>query len=201
MKLLALAQRLWRALRWPVIVLAILFAGLVIARIPAVTEQERTALVVAEIQSQRLTSEHVDGKHLPPPPDPSKADATVEGVDANMNGIRDDVELAIFEKYPNNLQLRAAELQYAMALQTYLTKVFNTETWKAAAIQKSRAYACISETYPRTNLETYLQVTKQRSDEVEMLVLNTDVRRHELKAVDEFTTSYSLPSETLCDVK
>ena len=77
----------------------------------------------------------MNGEHLPPPPDPAQVDATIEGVDANANGIRDDVELAIFERYPDSLKIRAAELQYAMALQMYLTEVFNSETLVAVILK------------------------------------------------------------------
>ena len=81
----------------------------------------------------------MNGEHLPPPPDPAQVDATIEGVDANGNGIRDDVELAIFKKYPNSARIRAAELQYAMALQMYLSKVFNSETLVAVIQGEDRA--------------------------------------------------------------
>ena len=56
------------------------------------------------------------GKNLPSDPG-ALADATVQGVDANQNGIRDDVELAVFKEYPNSAKTRAVLLQYALALQ------------------------------------------------------------------------------------
>ncbi len=63
-----------------------------------------------------------NGKHLPLTPNKEENDATVAGIDNNGNGIRDDVELAIFAKYPNSAKIRAAELQYAMALQLMIKK-------------------------------------------------------------------------------
>src|SRR3989344_6854943 len=77
---------------WVIATPIILFIALVIYRIPAVAEKERTQQAVAKIHAQKLTMEDENGEHLPPPPDSGQADATVEGIDANANGIRDDVE-------------------------------------------------------------------------------------------------------------
>lgn len=185
---------------WVLTTPVILFIAIVIYRIPAVMEQDRTAEAVAQIHAQKLTIEDVNGEHLPPPPDPALVDATVEGVDANANGIRDDVELAIFKKYPNSQRIRAAELQYAKALQMYLTKVFNSETWLAVQTQDARGYACISEMFPRDTLKYHLQMTDVHTIEVENLVFNTQPRKDAKESAFIFTTSFSLPSENFCDV-
>ena len=53
------------------------------------------------------------GKTFPAPREvggPPDYDATIAGVDANENGIRDDVELAIFKEYPNFPYLQAVKL-------------------------------------------------------------------------------------------
>ena len=199
---------IWRRVRWPLGIVVAIFVALIIYRIPAVIEQERTAETVDRIYAQRLTPEHVDGKHLPPPPDPAQADATIEGVDANQNGIRDDVELAIFEKYPNSPYTRAAELQYAMALQMYLTRVFNSETWVAAVQQTGRGYGCVFETGPKVTLsdgdkkiQESLRVIRVRQNEVEKLVLNTDLRETAHDEINrKYTTSYGSDSTVDCDV-
>ena len=191
---------IWRRVRWPLAIFGLILVALVIYRIPAVIEQERTAETVDRIYAQRLTPEHVDGKHLPQPPDPAQVDATIEGVDANANGIRDDVELAIFAKYPNSPYTRAAELQYAMALQLYLTEVFNSETWKIAAEQKSRGSTCLSLTYPRDDLEQFFKVIDARVGEVDDLMLNTSARKEKYDALDEFTTSYGIRDTNVCDL-
>src|SRR3989344_4522362 len=175
----------WRRVRWPLAIFVAIFVALVIMRIPAVIEQERTAETVDRIYAQRLTPEHVDGKHLPQPPDPAQADATIEGVDANANGIRDDVELAIFAKYPNSPYTRAAELQYAMALQLYLTEVFNSETWVAVAIRSGKGYGCLYDTVPSVTLsdgdeviQQTFEIVQKRIDETENLVFNTLNRKN-----------------------
>lgn len=45
----------------------------------------------------------VNGHKLPPEPDEAENNATLEGVDSNNNGVRDDVERKIYEKYPKKL--------------------------------------------------------------------------------------------------
>jgi hypothetical protein len=57
------------------------------------------------------------------PPDPGVAgEATIEGIDANNNGVRDDLELAIFASYPDNPGAREILYQSAIAYQTMLTQ-------------------------------------------------------------------------------
>src|SRR3989344_7720353 len=143
MNFAAVARTIWRWVRWPLLALAVLYIALVVYRAFVLVAEDETRVAVENIHAERLTMDDVDGKHLPPPPDLAQVDATIEGIDANGNGIRDDVELAIFAKYPNNLKVRAAELQYAMALQMYLTRVFNSETWVAAVQQTGRGYGCV----------------------------------------------------------
>ena len=43
----------------------------------------------------------VDGHRLPPEPDPKVNNATLLGVDVNHNGVRDDVERWIYDRYKN----------------------------------------------------------------------------------------------------
>lgn len=53
---------------------------------------------------------------IPVPPDPGPTvDATLAGIDANHNGVRDDVERAIAAKYGANKQEWAAVMQIARA--------------------------------------------------------------------------------------
>ncbi len=182
-------------LRWTLYILAALalaFVGFVLYRVPVVAQKERSAQTVEYIHAQKLTLADVDGKHLPPPPDPTLVDTTVEGIDANQNGIRDDVELAIFAKYPNDLKLRAALLQYAMTEQMYLTSVFDTETWKAVAEENSRAFSCLL----TVNREDSLRL----SDEVGSLVSNITVREVQKERAFGHITSYGSAPGQPCDL-
>lgn len=174
--------------------------ALVIYRIPVLMEQDRTQQVVAQIHAQKLTINDVNGEHLPPPPDPAQVDATIEGVDANGNGIRDDVELAIFEKYPNSARIRAAELQYAKALQMELTQVSNSDTLVAAIQEADRASSCIAALQSRDNLKEFLALSKVREKEVENLQINTDMRRQKRNEIFNFLTSYGPVDRISCDV-
>lgn len=193
-------MKIWRFVRWPLGAVLVLYIVVVIYRIPAVGEKQRTAETVARIQAQKITLADVMGSNLPPAPDMEKNNATVAGIDANNNGIRDDVELAIFKLHPNEAHIRAAELQYALALQVEMTQVFNSETWIAAAEQDDRGYQCIGQTYPRTNLSKALSVLEARTKEIKDLVFNTQIRKTAYDKSNQYTTSFGLPNSDLCDI-
>lgn len=192
--------KIWRFARWPLGVLIVLYIALVIYRIPAVGEKQRTAEVVAYIQAQKITRADVMGENLPPAPNTEANNATVAGIDVNNNGIRDDVELAIFKQYPNSAKVRAAELQYALALQIEITQVFNSETWIAASIQDDRGYQCIAQTYPRTNLGEFIKITDERSDGVKNITLDSQMRKDAYEKSSQFTTSFGLENTNVCDI-
>lgn len=193
-----IARSIWRFIRIPFAVIIILFIGLMIYRFPVVMEKKKTQEVVEKIHSQKLTLADVLGQNLPPEPNALLKDNTVEGIDVNENGIRDDVELAIFKLHPDSARIRAAELQYAMALQMEANTVFNKETWKVALFEASRGHICISETYPRDNLKEFLNVTNALVKEVDNLQYNTDKRIERRERLSDFTTSFSLPNKDFC---
>ena len=180
-------RRVWRWVRWPLAVVVVAYVLLVIWDTKRLFDVDKTSAAVAAIHTQKITPADVMGANLPPPPDHAENDATVAGVDKNNNGIRDDVELAIFKKYPDSAKIRAAELQYAMTEQMYLTRVFNTETWKAVAEENSRAQSCIIE-------------SGANRKEIESLVFNTQMRLQARDKAFEFTTSHGPASGVLCDV-
>ncbi|MDO8451794.1 MAG: hypothetical protein Q7S76_02900 [bacterium] len=96
------------------------FMALVVYRgVFVLIPKERTDEQVAKIHATKLALDDVMGENLPPVP--SNPDATIAGVDANQNGIRDDVELAIFKEYPDSAKTRAVLLQYALVLQMQMT--------------------------------------------------------------------------------
>ncbi|MDE2071474.1 MAG: hypothetical protein KGI70_01945 [Patescibacteria group bacterium] len=182
-----LLKKIWHWVRWALLVLVLAYIGLVLYRIPAVAEQQKTDAAVQKIHSQKITLADVTGTNLPPPPDKAHNDATVAGIDKNNNGIRDDVELWIFSKYPNSAKIRAAELQYAMTEQMYFTQVFNTETWKAVAEENSRANICLT-------------IVGKNFIEVRSLVLNTQLRKDEEEKIFDFITSHGPAKGEPCDV-
>lgn len=179
--------RVWQWVKWPLFVLVVLYVAAVVWRTFDMFDEDKTAAAVAEIHAQKVTLADVDGSKLPAAPDSAVNDATVEGIDANGNGIRDDVELAIFEKYTDQ-KARAAALQYAMAEQMYLTKVYNTETWKAVAEETTRAHLCVMETEVDRKI-------------IESFVFNTEIRKDAEKKAYEFTTSHGEAPGQVCDVE
>jgi hypothetical protein len=161
-----------------------------------VGEKERSDEAVAFIYAQTISMEDVTGENLPPVPDKELNDSTIEGIDVNENGIRDDVELAIFEMYPYDMKIRAAMLQYAMGFEMELTKVISSDTWKAAAMWSGRGLGCIFESVEENNLIFSLDVV----DEVNALVINTDKRRRKYDSLNIFGVSYSSADEEDCDI-
>jgi hypothetical protein len=186
----------WRVARWVILALALGYIAIVIYAYPHDHQEHLDVAAVAKIDSQKITMADVDGSNLPPPPDPSQAEATIAGVDANDNGIRDDVELAIFAEYPTSsatsTNIRSAELQYAMALQVQITEVFDPATWEAAAHQYDHGFGCL-----------YDVSSSQYSsfeNEVYALVLNTPSRTKQFNSIEQYGVSYKLSSGPDCDV-
>jgi hypothetical protein len=190
----------WRLGRWPLFILLAGYALLVAWDVVRISNSQMTFNEVVAIHMQHITLTDVEGKNLPPVPDQAENDATVAGIDKNNNGIRDDVELAIFKKYPDSAKIRAAELQYAMTEQMFLTEVSNTDTWKAVAEEDGRASSCLALTYPRDNLRQFMNVIDSRTKEVEDLVFNTKLRKDAEEQSFSHTTSFGDAPGVSCDV-
>ncbi len=200
--------KVWHIIRWPLLALFLLYAALVAYRIPIVAQKNNSDKIVAYIHAQKITMADVMGESLPPAPDQAANDATLAGIDANKNGIRDDVELAIFKKYPNLPKIRAAELQYAKALQLELTQVTDSNTLVAAIQEEDRASLCITGTAPKvtlsdsdTKIKSALALSDARKKEVEILIFNTDQRKQKQQSIyQKYMTSYSDPNVAGCDI-
>lgn len=174
-----------------------LFIILVVWGLWQVYDKDKTEKAVFRINSVRITLTDVMGENLPPKPDQTLNDSTVEGIDANDNFIRDDVELAIFEKYPDSAKIRAAMLQYAQALQMELTMVFNSETLVATIQKEDLAYECLD----NASVEKDFSTINKYEKEIENIVLNTDLRNKiQLDNSKKYMTTYSLPPGGQCDV-
>jgi len=147
-----------KILKWTGVIIVVAFVAVVIGRAVYFVKQDKTKAVVEKIHNTKLALADVLGDNLPPVPE--NPDATVVGVDTNKNGIRDDVELAIFAEYPNSARTRAVLLQYALALQMEVTQeLVNTGTVIAVAQDRSRASKCIGDAVPRNTLEEFIKVT------------------------------------------
>ncbi len=173
---------------------------LVLARIPYAIDKQRTDEAVAKIHATKLTLTDVMGDNLPPDPG-AEADKTVEGIDANHNGIRDDVELAIFKEYPNSAKTRAVLLQYALALQMEMTQsIINAGTVVGVAQERTRAAVCIGEIVSRDNIQRFINLTQAYNDFVRNKQINTAMRNQAEVDFLEHIDSYSDIEGAICDI-
>ena len=151
------AHGIFKIVKWVFLILVGLYIILVIVRAFHFYNLDKTNAQVEKIHATKLTMDDVMGKNLPPDPG-VEADKTVAGIDANNNGIRDDVELAVFKEYPNSAKTRAVLLQYALALQMEVMQpIVNTETVTEVVREQSRAYDCVSKILPRVSLNQYMK--------------------------------------------
>ena len=184
--------------------LAVFYFILVIIRMFHFYNLDKTNEQVAKIHNTKLTMDDVIGKNLPPDPG-AEADKTIQGIDANKNGIRDDVELAIFKAYPDSAKTRAALLQYALALQMEAAQTaVNEEVVIATVQEEDRADICVADVLvPRKTPESareYSDIEKIDTyiNFVKKIQLNNEVRKKARTDFYEKIGSYnSLPR--LCD--
>ena len=180
-----------KILKWTGIVVGGAFIILVIIRAFHFYNLDQTNAQVAKIHATKLTLDDVLGKNLPPDPG-AEADKTVQGIDANNNGIRDDVELAVFKAYPNSAKTRAVLLQYALALQMEVVQpIVNMETVTEVVREQSRAYDCVSKILPRVSLNQYMKESDTLISFVKEKQLNIKERIDQRNSFLEHIGSYS----------
>ena len=194
----------WKVLRVVYALLLLLFVVIGVLAIARFNSKAETQKAVDFINSQKITLDDVMGKNLPPSPDQTINDSTIAGIDANKNGIRDDVELAIFKEYPNSAKIRAAELQYAQSLQLELTKVSNSETMMAFLKKSDSAYQCIGDLVANKNVPAQEGITllHEKDQEISNLTFNTDLRKKKNSDIyDKYMTSYASQNHNYCDIE
>ena len=180
--------------------LAVFYFVLVIIRMFHFYNLDKTNEQVAKIHNTKLTMDDVTGKNLPLDPG-AEADKTIQGVDANKNGIRDDVELAIFKEYPNSAKTRAVLLQYALALQMEATQVVvNKETVTEVVREQSRAYSCVGKILSRTDMDKYIKEGDKLRSFIDEKQRNTEERKKARTDFVEKIGSYSESENKVCDV-
>lgn len=198
----------WRALRVVYMVIILLFILVIAVGLVRFHIKLNTAKAVKYIYAQKITLKDAMGENLPPVPNEQINNSTLGGLDANNNLVRDDVELAIFKKYPDSAKNRAAALQYAQALQLELTKVYNSETMTAVANKKSAGYFCMGNQViikgvvnKSEEMKLVAKELDKREQDIASLVLNTDLRTNKQAAIFKkyMTSSAGLP-ENECDV-
>lgn len=178
---------------------AVVYVVLVIIRMFHFYNLQKTEEEVAKIHATKLTLDDVMGKNLPPDPG-VLADKTIAGIDANQNGIRDDVELVIFKEYPNSAKTRAVLLQYALALQMEVTQiVVNKETVTAVVEVGDRASNCLRDSISDPDTEKYLATLHSHENFVKQRQVNTDERKKYQNDFYQHLGSYTSPREG-CDL-
>lgn len=182
------------------VALGVLFFIGVFIRVPHVLDQKKTDEQVAKIHATKLTLDDVMGKNLPPDPG-INADKTVQGIDANHNGIRDDVELAIFKEYPNSAKTRAVLLQYALALQMEMTLPILNQATATAIVEdnESRALKCIWSISSRDDMEKFTKETEKNENFVKEIQINIEIRKKYTHDFYGYVGSYMM-SQGGCDL-
>ena len=184
--------RILKILKWAFLILMGAFIILVIIRIPHAVNKQKTDEQIIKIHNTKLTLDDVMGKNLPPQPG-VEADKTVQGIDANNNGIRDDVELAIFKEYPNSAKTRAVLLQYALTLQMMVNQPFvNADVATAISEKDSADYDCIGKIVPIgdgdlekiDNYKNFVKNTQINTKEriISKLNFEKNIRNYELQS-------------------
>jgi len=195
-----LAHKIFKILKWAFLILAGLFVILVIVRVFYFFNLDKTNAQVEKIHAMKITINDVMGKNLPPDPG-IEADKTVQGIDVNKNGIRDDVELAVFKEYPNSAKTRGALLQYALTQQMQLTQPFmNTVLATEIAREYSRGFQCVGNLVPN-------DLTPESFDKLDLLLsfvdklqFNTKTRKDKSNSFYKQIRSYSELEKQDCDV-
>ncbi|MDE2001825.1 MAG: hypothetical protein KGJ13_11965 [Patescibacteria group bacterium] len=178
----------------------VVYVVVVALDIPGRISKPATDAEVAKIHATKLTMDDVMGTNLPSDPG-AAADTTIAGVDANHNGIRDDVELAIFKAYPNSAKMRLPLLQYALAMQLEMTlPILNKDTVTAAVEDtESRANVCLWTLSSRSDLTKFLADMRKYDNFVKNLQINTQERDQYLTNFYEYIGSYSSSNDG-CDI-
>lgn len=123
--------------------------------------------------------------------------STLEGIDADVNGIRDDIDRYIANTYPAPEQKKAVN-QYARNLQdALLVDKTNKEDLKSYQLESSRSITCIFEKIPRDMLPVNSDVIQ----DILAATINTKLRRVEFKKLNQALdgTSISLQTEDFCN--
>jgi hypothetical protein len=182
------------------IVLGGIYLLMLIFRFPSFMDEKKTAEQIAKIHATKLTLADVMGDNLPPDPG-AQADKTIAGIDANKNGIRDDVELAIFKEYPKSAKIRMPLLQYALSMQLQMTLLLINKETVTATIEDtdSRAFYCIWTLSSRDDIKKFVKETDAYEKFVKDLQINNEKRGKYLNGVYEKSGSASLSSKG-CDL-
>lgn len=115
--------------------------------------------------------------HRDLPNSPLFPNKTIEGVDTNQNGVRDEVEIAISRAIPHDDDLYASTMLFAYAYQKHLTSIAHN---REEGLQIMRDTDCVDNhdmilTNPN-NTDPIISPEWERRVDIEKLTLNTKER-------------------------
>ena len=122
---------------------------------------------------------------------------TIGGVDANNNGVRDDIEGYIKLKYGNNPEFVSVYMQYAQELRRELTLASDErEVYRRASHEVSRKMVCAAEIDYKVEPEKMYQDTMI----IYALSVNTKQRKAESNRISSLVSGmvFTLPTEEHC---
>jgi hypothetical protein len=199
------AHKFFKIIKWVFLILIAFYFVVVIVRVFQMFAEDRTNAQVEKIHNTKLQLSDVMGDNLPPDPG-ALADETIAGIDANDNGIRDDVELAVFKEYPNSAKTRAALLQYALALQMEVIQpMVNTQTVTEIIREEDRASSCMADILvPRQSPESTrssvdMENIKKYISFIDNLQINNKERDQAQVNFYKYLRSYN-SLDTVCDI-
>ena len=191
--------KFFKYFKWVLLILIAAYLLLVVVRVFHFFNLDKTEAQVAKIHATKLSMSDVMGDNLPPDPG-IEANKTIEGIDANENGIRDDVELAVFKEYPNSAKTRAVLLQYALALQMEVVQPFiNTTIATEVVREQSRGFQCVGNIFSNEEAQESFEKLESLIKSIKDKEFNTEERKNARNIFLEKVRSYSdLDSE--CDI-
>lgn len=119
----------------------------------------------------------INGESVPPEPDATQNSATLAGIDANKNGVRDDVERILAKKFGGTSDYRDA-LRYARAFQVRL--VAPTPKTREAALIAEGKELCATEGISRA-VSSYPMGT---------IIVNTPLRKTAMRAFNDVLIAF-----------
>ena len=167
-----------------------------------------------DCQSEPPTPDPDPGTDLPPgtdlgdslPPDPGNdGKATLEGIDSDGDGIRDDIQRYITLTYPDSRKTRAALRQAAVALQRIILQDPDEETALSNTELEARASECIRYIRPGDGREIDNMLLAEFLNTVERskayLEYDAQLRGHVfgVKNIDQYRSSCSFDPDIMED--
>lgn len=124
-----------------------------------------------------VDTETINGIAVPPMPDKSANNATVAGIDSNANGVRDDIERIVAEKFGKDRDSYEKVISYSIIVQRGIVSPVREN-----GIAYTKTLACMSpallEKYIETNIERSVFNTRGRADALITLMRSVNNEGH-----------------------